>query len=141
MDIGDYNGVHFELGIRETGGLAANFHAADAAITAAMQAHVLQTADAFDAVWEALTPVDTYYMVEHRRILMLPSGLGFEAGWDASDFLGMGLAFYPWFQEFGTYKMSAQPSLGPAFEEIAPQFQSGMSEILSAAIARLNRPL
>lgn len=138
--IGDYNGVTFDLGIRNEQGLAANFYAADVAITNAMRQHVRNTADAFDAVWEALIPVDTAFMLEHRHIVISPSGLAFEAGWDVSDFVGAGLAFYPVFQEFGTYKMAAQPSLGPAYETIAPEFTSGMGEILRAAVARLNRP-
>jgi HK97 gp10 family phage protein len=75
-------------------------------------------------------------MVEHRHIILTNGGLGFEAGWDAGEFPR---AFYPYFQEFGTSRMRAQPSLGPAYQYIAPQFAVDMSDVLRAAIARLSR--
>jgi HK97 gp10 family phage protein len=134
--IGEYNGVTFELGIRNRQGLAANFHAADTAVTAAMRDLVTRTVSVFDSVWESLTPVDKGFMVEHRHIILTNGGLGFEAGWDAGEFPR---AFYPYFQEFGTSRMRAQPSLGPAYQYIAPQFAVDMSDVLRAAIARLSR--
>lgn len=139
MNVGEYNGVTFELGIRDTRGLAANFHAADEAIADAMRALTARTVGVFDSVWESLTPIDTAFMVTHRHITVTPSGLGFEAGWDASEFFGAGLAFYPWFQEFGTRYMSAQPSLGPAYRYVAPQYAADMRDVLRATIQRLDR--
>lgn len=133
----EYNGIEFELGIRNTGGVAANFHRADREIDSAMRAHVRQTTEIMDSVWESLTPVDRAFMVNHRRIKITKGGLAFEAGWDAADFFGAGLEFYPFYQEFGTYKMAAQPSLGPAYQYVAPIFRDGMTDILRAAIARL----
>jgi HK97 gp10 family phage protein len=141
MDVGEFNSVVFELGIRDTRALAVNFHKADVGITDAMKSAVASTLAIFDRVWESLTPVDTGWMVEHRHIRLTPSGLGFDAGWDASDFLGQGLAFYPFFQEFGTRFMNAQPSLGPAYEYIVPEFKQNVSDILRATIAALNMPV
>jgi HK97 gp10 family phage protein len=139
MEIGEYNSVVYELGIRDISGLVANFYKADRDITLAVTQLVDATTELFDEVWASLIPVDTSFMLEHRRIRKTSSGLGFDAGWDAADFLGAGLAFYPFFQEFGTVKMAAQPSLGPAYEYIAPMFQSDLRSILQGAIERLNR--
>jgi HK97 gp10 family phage protein len=139
VDVGEYNSVVFELGIREGRGLAANFHAADALIEGEMRDVVAEHVELFDHEWESLIPVDTGRMRDRRHIIVFKSGLGFNAGWDASDFYGDGVAFYPFFQEFGTYKMRAQPSLGPAYESIAPHFKTAMRTALRAAIARLDQ--
>lgn len=139
MDVGSYNGIRFELGIRDTRATAANFHAADAAIAAAMRGVVRAHTDIFDDVWESLTPVDTSFMVTHRHTVLTKGGLGFEAGWDASEFFAAGLPFYPVFQELGTWKMRAQPSLGPAYRYIAPLFAADMSRVLRGTINRLGR--
>lgn len=139
MNIGEYNGITFELGIRDTSGLAANFHRADVGIESAMRALVQKHTAILDTVWESLTPVDTAFMVTHRHIRITRSGLGFEAGWDASDFFNAGHPFYPWFVELGTYKMRAQPSLRPAYRYVAPLFQSDMRDVLRATIQRLDR--
>jgi len=139
VDLGSYNGTAFELGIRDTSALVANFYKADREIERAMIRHVREITEIFDSVWESLTPVDTAFMVTHRHIRLTKSGLGFEAGWDASEFLNAGFAFYPFFQEFGTRMMAAQPSLGPAYRYIEPIFRDGTREIVQAAIARLNQ--
>lgn len=137
MQLGDYNSIDFELGIRDTRGIAANFHRADAEIEDAMVSLVGRYTDILDRVWESLTPVDKGFMVAHRHIRITRSGLGFEAGWDAADFFDAGLAFYPVFVEFGTSRMAAQPSLGPAYEYITPLFQADMRDVIRGAIQRL----
>lgn len=139
MDIGEYNGIVFELGIRDTSALVANFHRADAGLAAAMVAVVDRNLDVFDTVWHALTPVDTGRMRRLRHIRRTRSGLAFEAGWDAAEFFAEGQAFYPFFQEFGTSRHRAQPSLGPAYRYMVPHFQADMRDVLRATINRLGR--
>lgn len=139
MDIGEYNGIVYELGIRDTSALVANFHRATEGLTAAMVRVVDRNVDLFDAVWASLTPVDTGRMLRLRRIIRTKSGLGFEGGWDAGEFFAEGQAFYPFFQEFGTSRHRAQPSLGPAYRYMVPHFQADMRDVLRATIHRLGR--
>lgn len=139
LGLGSYNGITFELGIRNTQAVAANFHRADAQIGRDMRRVVDRNLDVFDTVWSALIPVDTTRMLRRRRIVRTHGGLGFEAGWDATDFVGEGLAFYPFFQEFGTYKMRAQPSLGPAYRYIAAHFSADVSSTLRGSIGRIGK--
>lgn len=71
-----------------------------------------------------LSPFDTGYMSGKVKTVYHFSAeeLYFETGWDANDFYGIGKEFYPFFQEFGTSKMRAQPSLNPAFNDQAPLY-------------------
>lgn len=133
----EYNGITFELGVRDTSGLAANFYAADREITRAMQRVVRDGAQLVQDVTQALSPVDTGFMQAHVRQTITRSGLAFEVGWDASDFFAIGEAFYPFFQEFGTVKMRAQPSLGPAYRYAAPIIAADSRAVLAAAIQRI----
>lgn len=84
-----------------------------------------------------LAPKDTWFMAEHVKILYAYNGLAFEVGWDAADFEEAGHhAFYPWFQEFGTSKMRAQPSLGPAWNDLYPQYIDALGDVMLAAAER-----
>jgi HK97 gp10 family phage protein len=132
-----YGAVHLELGVRSLAALSANFHAADLIMAEQMRMEVAQTARDVGDLTSLLSPKDTTFMSQHVHEWFTPSGLGFEVGWDVMDFVENGLAFYPYFQEFGTRYMAAQPSLGPAFDHIAPEFQRRISAIIATSIARL----
>jgi HK97 gp10 family phage protein len=134
-----YNGITFELGVRETSGLAANFYAADREVTRAMKRVMRDGAELVRDVTQALAPIDTGFMQENVEMKISRGGLAFEVGWDAAKFFAIGEAFYPFFQEFGTVKMRAQPSLGPAYRYAEPIIRADTRAVITAAIERLNR--
>lgn len=131
-----YDARFMELGIRNLAGLVANFYAADALVQPAIRAAVQRGAEETAALASFLAPYDTGFMSEHVRIDYTASGLGFEVGWHAEDFFEAGLAFYPYFQEFGTSKMHAQPCLGPAWDDVRPRFRDDVGAAVQDAMAR-----
>jgi HK97 gp10 family phage protein len=133
---GSYNALHFELGFRNLDAIVANFYKADAVAQEEFRNLAARYADEVAQLASFYSPYDTGFMSEHVHVRFTPSGLGFEVGWEAADFFEAGLAFYPFFQEFGTYKMQAQPSLGPAYREITPDYERAVSEAATAALAR-----
>jgi HK97 gp10 family phage protein len=126
----------FELGVRNLDALVANIHRYDQVVQQEARQLVTETADDIRDLTYLLAPKDTYYMADHVRIWISPSGLGFEVGWSADDFYGIGVEFYPWFQEYGTLRMQAQPSLTPAYAHHMPEFKTRLGDILRAAHAR-----
>lgn len=136
---GIYNGVTFELGTREFAGLAANFHRADEQLVDAIRDEARDMSERVRALTRRYAPKLTHFMEEHVRVFMSPSGLVWEVGWDATDFVEAGFAFYPWYQEFGTRHMDAQPSLGPASAELFPIYRENIATLIRASITRLER--
>lgn len=134
-----YDALHFELGVRNLQALAANFHAADEELQDDIRALVRETAQDTRDLTAVLAPKDTEFMADHVDWWLSESELGFEVGWHVDDFVEAGLAFYPYFQEFGTRIMQAQPSLGPAWDANAPIFEDRMTRLLRESVARLNR--
>jgi HK97 gp10 family phage protein len=128
--------LRFELGIRNLDGLIANLYKIDPFMQDAFREAAVEAANDTAALTSMLAPVDTGFMSEHVAQHFTPSGFGFEVGWDAADFFEAGLAFYPFYQEFGTRKMSPQPSLGPAWDEIRPQYEATVSRLATQALAR-----
>lgn len=131
-----YTALGFELGIRNLDALVANFYKADPVAQAAFREVVAETANDMGALTAMLAPVDKGFMSDHVKERITPSGLGFEVGWDAADFFEAGLAFYPFFQELGTRFHPAQPSLGPAYEELMPAFRERIATACRDAMAR-----
>lgn len=129
------DGLHMELAVRDLSGLVANFYAAEAAVLEAFKQAARNAAELIQQVVQSICAVDTGFMREHVRAWFTQSGLGFEVGWDASDFLGAGLAFYPFFVEFGTRYMAAQPALMPAYDYVAPMYQQDVAELVRVALA------
>lgn len=137
--IANYNALHFELGVRNLQGLAANFHRLDETLQDGMRELVRETAyDTRDYAY-LIAPKDTHFLADHIEAWFTESGLGFEVGWDANDFYEAGLAFYPWFVEFGTRFMAAQPSVGPAWDNQRPIFQQKMERLMRDAVARIGK--
>jgi HK97 gp10 family phage protein len=134
-----YGALDLEFGVRNTAGLAANFHAADRDVQDAMREIMDRGADLIVDITKQLVPRDTGFMGDHVAKRRVAGGLGYEVGWDASDFIAAGLAFYPVFVELGTRMMAAQPSLGPAYNYATPIIQQDARAILRRAIERIGR--
>lgn len=87
-----------------------------------------------------LAPKLSGYMAEHVRTDFSKGGFIFETGWDATDFEGTTDAnghprsFYPFFVEFGTKHMAAQPSLSIAYAEEEPRYKAALSEAMRKAL-------
>ena len=87
-----------------------------------------------------LCPKLSGYMAEHVRTDFSNKGFIFETGWDAQDFLGTTdaedkpRAFYPFYVEFGTRHMAAQPSLSIAYAEEEPRYKAALSEAMHRAL-------
>jgi hypothetical protein len=89
---------------------------------------------AMKASFEA--PRDTGFMRGAVDKAMVRAPLGFEVGWRESDFVSVGLPFYPVYQEFGTVKMRAQPTLGPIAREVFPQLERDIGKLLLSSFTR-----
>ena len=138
-DSGRGSGVKYELSVRNAAGTVANIYAADRYLKGQVRKAVAESADATQALTFFLCPVDTGFMREHIRKYITPAGLAYEVGWDASEFFEAGLAPYFFWVEFGTVKMSAQPSLTPAYAHERPIFERRVREAVQRAIARGRR--
>jgi HK97 gp10 family phage protein len=134
-----YNGIKMELAVRDTTAMAANFHKADDELQTELRALAREAAGDVHTLAEMLAAKDTGFMADNLREMFTPSGLAFEVGWLADDFLSAGFAFYPWFVEFGTIKMGAQPALGPAADTIFPDYQERVKNAIRMSIDRLNQ--
>jgi hypothetical protein len=130
--------VHLELGIRSEQAIALNFYAAERDILDAAKLAAERGGELLRTVVQSICAVDTGYMRDHVRLWLSASGLVFEVGWDATDFLGAGLAFYPFFVEYGTRYMAAQPALGPAWTYVQPIYAADVRELIAVAVARRN---
>lgn len=95
------------------------------AITAAAlpkaQAAVTAAAAQVEAHAKTTAPVDTGNL--RSSIQARPAGAL------AADVVAQ--AEYAIYQEFGTYKMAAQPFMGPAAEAVRPAFEAAMRQVIS----------
>lgn len=86
-----------------------------------------------------ICPKDTFYMSENVRADFSQSGLTYDVGWDARDFLGTldekhhPRSFYPFYVEFGTRKMRARYPLTRATREEEPLFYAELSRAIGRA--------
>jgi HK97 gp10 family phage protein len=120
----------FELSVRNQAALVANFYSFDVEAKEQIRALVVRQAESLRNLTMSFAPVDTGYMRDHVLARYGPEGFSFEVGWEASDFLGAGLSFYPFFVEYGTRFMPAQPSLGPAWREVEPRYTNALRYLL-----------
>lgn len=128
--------MRYELGVRDARAMVANFRSADAILQREVRASVTASADRTVRIMRRICPVDTGFMRAHIAKHVSASRLVFEVGWDASDFFGAGLAFYPFFVEYGTRFMRAQPTLRPAYAQAAPLFEADLRAALARAVER-----
>lgn len=120
-------GVRLQLSMRNASAVAANFRAFDAVFQEDARRLVRESGEFCRELTQFFCPVDTGFMRGHVKTTYSDDGLVFETGWLESDFIDEGLAFYPPHVEFGTVKMAAQPSLGPAVEEMVPRLQRDLA--------------
>lgn len=128
--------MQMELSVRGSQALVANFYATEVDIVEAMRESAQRAAELLVQVVQQICAVDTGFMRDHVRTWFSPTGLVFEGGWDAADFFGAGLAFYPWFVEFGTRHMAAQPALLPAWDYVVPIFLAELAALTAIAVER-----
>lgn len=136
MAIASYGATGLELGVRNLSAMVANMYKGDELAQRQFRELAHRYADEIATLASFYSPYDTGFMSEHVVKRFTPSGLGFEVGWAAADFYNAGLAFYPFFQEFGTRYMAAQPSLGPAYEQVRPEYVTAVGEALTDALIR-----
>lgn len=133
------SGVKLQLSFKNIGATVARIHSVyDDDVLPAARAAVAKASGRVKAITQATVPIDTAFMHDHVEEVISEDGLSFEVGWRESAFAAAGHPFYPVFVEFGTVKMQARPSLGPAYAEVKPQFQSDVSTLVRQAIARRN---
>jgi HK97 gp10 family phage protein len=133
---GSVGSVKMDLSFKNTAAVIANLYKADVACQEAVVKIVHEAGEFCRELAFFLCPVDTQFMRDHIKVLYGPKGFSFEVGWLEDDFLSMGLAFYPIYQEFGTIYMSPQPCLSPAYQETKPWFLSALGVELAAAFER-----
>lgn len=133
-------GLTMELSKGFTAGrIATMWKNTDAACYEAIQRATVRAAARMLDEMTVRCPVDTGFMRDHIRVRLFQNDLMFEAGWDVMDFVEAGFAFYPYFQEFGTVKMAAQPTLGPATRVVMPEYRADVRVEVQAAMSRLTR--
>lgn len=127
-----------ELSMQAVSGMVANLYKADAEIFLELQQLARRFGEELQQQVEFYTPVDTGFMQAHVRLMFSNDGTVFEVGWLADDFFSEGLAFYPWFVEYGTAYMAAQLPLTSAYGELAPLYEAEVGAAVSRAIQRIS---
>jgi HK97 gp10 family phage protein len=127
-----------ELSVHNAQAIVTNLYGADRVLKREAKRIVNRMADDLFAEVQRTVAYDTGFMHDHLLKIVSEAGLTFEVGWDASDFIANGKAFYPFFVEYGTSRMAAQPSLEPAYRKYTPRFRSELNNALRGAIARIN---
>lgn len=87
---------------------------------------------------QTLCPVLSGFMRDKMVSESTPEGLGYAVGFRARDFVGQVnpftgqriTDFYPFFQEFGTSKMAAQPCIYPARDIERPRLKAAVRRAL-----------
>lgn len=77
-----------------------------------------------------LSPFDTGFMSSHVEYTPESDLLAFTVGWHESDFEAAGFEPYYFYQEFGTKRMNAQPSLGPTAHQGLPDLEQDLRETM-----------
>lgn len=128
----------FELSVVNAQAIVTNLYGADRILKREARRIVNDLADYVYDETRRTCAYDTGFMHDHLRKVVSRAGLTFEVGWDASDFISEGKAFYPFFVEYGTVNMPAQPALEPAYRKGAVKFRADLNRGLREAIARID---
>lgn len=128
------------LSVRELAGVIRNVYAADPIAVEAMKGTTRRSGIRAYNMAQDLCPVDKGFMKENMLLEFTPEDLIWELGWDERDFEAAGLPFYPPYQEFGTSRNAAQPSITPAFFEEQDRFQQELGHDINAALERRRVP-
>lgn len=117
-------------------GLARNLYAIDAEVRRDIPKAVRKYGTNVRDGAKARSRVDTGKQRDKIQDTYSEQGLVAHVGWDYADFVADGDAFYPIFNEFGTSRMPAQPMIGPAHAEHAPQLTRDVGNVIRGAIER-----
>jgi HK97 gp10 family phage protein len=118
--------------------IVANFYATDKKVQAAVRRVVKRNGKDVQRLTKSLAPVDTGKMKRNVRLEFSESGLRFEVGWWNEDFIE-DEHFYPFYQEFGSARNAAQPSLGPAYDMNRPIYQAELRAEIKKAVASVRK--
>lgn len=132
-------GMRLDLSQKSVSATVARFYKADADCQAGMQAATKSAGEFCRELTAFYAPKRTLFMSRNVRTIYSSEGLSFETGWLAEDFSRAGLPFYPPYQEFGTQRMAANPSLYPAYKETQRYYQDEIRANIRAAVERRAR--
>lgn len=132
--------MHFEISVRGVAQIHNDLSKKNQRFVRRLQRIVKTYGETTRALVQFLAPVDTAFMQQNVKTFYSADGLSFEVGWDVMDFVNIGQPFYPVYQELGTERMSAQPSLMPAFQDQHPLFAADVYAAAYDEWERLGRP-
>jgi hypothetical protein len=125
------------FGVRDDRAVIRNVYAADRIAVEAMRATTRRSGNRAYKAAQRYCPVDTRFMKEHMRLEFSDDDLIWELGWNEFEFEAAGLPFYPPYQEYGTDRHPAQPSVTPAHFEEEPRYQRELGRDIEAALERM----
>lgn len=128
-------GVRLDLAVRADSTFVL-LRKVDEIARAEARASVRRAGEEFRRIVQATVAYDTGFMHDHVRVEYTPGGYAFEGGWNANDFDAAGLPFYPPFVEFGTSRHMAQPSIEPAYYEVARRLETDLADSVARSLAR-----
>lgn len=123
--------------IRDATGIVANLRAKDRRLVTDVKRSVKRNGSRMLELVHAYVAFDTGRMLRLVKVIYSPSGLTFQCGWLAADFYAEGEPFYPPYVELGTSRMSAQPSLVPAWLEVQGKLRADVSRDMRRAANRV----
>lgn len=143
--------IRLSASVRGQRGLIANLFRCDKAITENCRKQTVRTGVKVQQLAFQLAPVseddaDSFHMRDQIRLEFTPGGLGFEVGYDETDFTKAGEAPYGVYQELGfTHYLSGEfirnPHIEPAYRSEDRNYRIGVRNAVIAAIAQLPRAM
>lgn len=124
-----------DVKVRGDRGIIANLYSYDARMRRDMIALNRLWAARTVKIAQEIVPFDTGRMHDSLVAEFSKMGLVFHVKYDKTDFDADGVEYYPPWVEFGTSRMSARPTLGPAYQRASAQYLPA----LRVALRRLTR--
>lgn len=128
------------LAVQDLTGVIRNIFAADPIAVTAMKGTTRKSGKRAYRIAQQLCPVDEGFMKDNMELVFTDEDLFWELGWEERVFTEAGLPFYPPYQEYGTDRNQAQPSITPAHFEESPRFQKEIGDDVRAALERRKIP-
>lgn len=125
-----------EVSVSGIDGIVANLYSGKILVRSAVVTTNAKYGRAIRELAKSLCPVDTARMRSSIVDEYSPQGLTFVVKFDKSVFDNDGVSYYPVFVEFGTKKSGAQPSLGPAYENLSPVWKEELGRNIRDALRR-----
>lgn len=127
------------LKVRGVSGMVANLHAAEKQAVEAVKASVRRMGEEQRSRTEQECPKRTGFMASKTRLDFSPEGLTYNVGYEAADFEGGGMAFYPQFVIFGTRYMAPNNFIFRVQEEMAPRLTREVGQAVKDAYGEVLR--